>query len=362
MQKVMTSRELRERIDKLPRVKLAELPTPLHELVRLSKDLGGPRLFIKRDDLTGLAFGGNKSRMFEFLLERAVREGADSIVGGAAVQSNYSRQLAAACAILGLECHLVLRRIRGAADDRVQGNLLLDLLAGAQVHIIDADTEGQRAAIYDLAEELRGRGKRPFVVRMADDSDLTPDVVAYVECFCEIVEQSEARGIEPTHIYVASYDSTQAGLEIAKRVLGSDITIVGVAPADWGTDVAEEIARFANQAAENLGLSCRVDGKEVINTHEYVGRSYGFPTVEGLRMLKRIAELEGIFLDPVYTSKAMAALADHCRTGRLTGKDMVVFLHTGGNSALFAYTDELSSLNLTQKLHLDNLETEEGSS
>ena len=355
MADVMTLGELRDRINIIPRVKLAEFPTPLHELKRLTEELGGPRLFMKRDDLTGLAFGGNKTRMFEFLLERALREGADCIVGGAAVQSNYARQLAAACAILGLECYLVLRRIRGAVDDQVQGNLLLDLLAGARVHIIDANPDGQRAAIYRLAEDLEKHGKKPFVVRMADVSDLTTDVVAYVECFCEIMEQSVALGIKPTHIYTASYDSTQAGLELANEALGRNISVVGISPADWGGDVIAGITRYANQAAENLDLSCRVDGKRIINTREYVGQSYGIPTREGLDMLKRTAELEGIFLDPVYTSKAMVAMADHIRKGYLTNKDTVVFLHTGGNSVLFAYTDELSALNLKQNLYKNDL-------
>ena len=350
---MMTTPELREKINTLPRVKLTELPTPFHELKRLARELGGPRLFMKRDDLTGLAFGGNKTRMFEFLLERALQEGADCIIGGAAVQSNYARQLTAACAMLGIECHLVLRRIRGAADDQVQGNILLDLLAGARVHVIDADPEGQAAAMYRLASKLEGQGKHPVVVRMANDSDLTPDVAAYIECFCEIVEQSEALGIRPTHVYTASYDSTQAGLELANEALGTGITVVGISPADWGGDIAAGITRYANQAAENLGLSCRVDGKHVINTKEYIGRSYGIPTKEGLLMLKRTAELEGIFLDPVYTSKAMAALADHIQKGRLTRDDTVVFLHTGGSAVLFAYTNELSALNLEQNLNIN---------
>jgi L-cysteate sulfo-lyase len=131
--------------------------------------------------------------------------------------------------------------------------------------------------------------------------------------------------------------------------------VVGVTPADWGGDIAAGITRYANQAAEKLGLRCRVNGKGVINTKEYIGCSYGIPTKEGLYMLKRTAELEGIFLDPVYTSKAMAALADHVRKGRLTPKDTVVFLHTGGSVVLFAYTDELSVLNLEQKLSRDDL-------
>jgi len=325
-------RDLRERISALPRVKLAFLPTPLHEVPRFSRALGGPRIFIKRDDLTGLAFGGNKTRMFEFLLARAREQGADTIVGGAGVQSNYSRQLVAACNALGFEVHLVLRRVRGRKDNEIQGNLLLDLLAGASVHIIDASPDEQRKAIYRLAEELKEKGKRPFVVRMANDEDLSPDVIAYADCFCEIVEQCSELGIQPTHLYVSSYDSTQAGLELGKAALGIDIRIVGIAPANWHHG-------YANQAAESLGLSCRVNTEDVYNTEEYVGEGYGIPTPEAIEMIKLMARTEGIFLDPVYTSKAMAGLWDHIRKGKLTKNDVVIFLHTGGNPSFDIVSD-----------------------
>lgn len=181
----ITLKELKEKISAIPRIELAVLPTPLHEVPRFSKALGGPRIFIKRDDLTALAFGGNKTRMFEFLLAQAREEGADTIIGGAGVQSNYSRQLVAACNASGFEVHLVLRRIRGKKDDAIQGNLLLDLLAGASIHMINAAPEEQRKAMYDLAEELRRKGRHPLVVRMANDEDLSPDVIAYTNCFCE---------------------------------------------------------------------------------------------------------------------------------------------------------------------------------
>jgi len=334
-------KDLRKRIGALPRVKLAFLPTPLHEVPRFSQALGGPRIFIKRDDLTGLAFGGNKTRMFEFLLARAREEGADTIIGGAGVQSNYSRQLVAACNALGFEVHLVLRRVRGRKDNEIQGNLLLDLLAGASVHIIDATPDEQRKAIYRLAEELKEKGKRPFVVRMANDEDLSPDVIAYADCFCEIVEQCSELGIQPTHLYVSSYDSTQAGLELGKAALGIDTRIMGIAPANWHHGVAGLIARYANQAAERLGLSCRVSAEDVYNTEEYVGEGYGIPTPEAIEMIKLMARTEGIFLDPVYTGKAMAGLWDHIQKGKLTKNDIVIFLHTGGNPALFAYVEEL---------------------
>jgi D-cysteine desulfhydrase family pyridoxal phosphate-dependent enzyme len=350
MEKHLTIQELRARINSLPRIKLATLPTPIHELPRLSRAIGGPRIFMKRDDLTGLAFGGNKTRMFEFLLAQALKEGADTIIGGAGVQSNYSRQLAAACRVLGLDLYLVLRRIRGSKDDAVQGNLLLDLLAGANVRVIDATTEEQANAMYALAEELKKQGKKPYVVRLAQDKDLSPDVAAYADCFCEIAEQSQGLGIKPTHLYCASYDSTQAGLELGKATLAEEVRIMGIAPADWMHGVADLVASYANQAACTLGLSATVDEKDVFNTEDYVGQGYGIVTPEAVEMIKLLARTEGIFLDPVYTSKAMAALKDHVEKGILTKDHTVVFLHTGGTPALFAYVDDLDLAEL--KSHL----------
>ncbi len=341
MTQKLTINQLRKKIGTNPRVKLAVLPTPLHELKRLSDFFDGPRIFIKRDDLTGLTFGGNKTRMFEFLLARAIHEGADCVVGGAAVQSNYCRQLTAACNMLGLETYLVLRRIRGMKDDNIQGNLLLDLIAGAHVHIIDADQNGQRKAMYELADKLKKKRKNPYIVRMANDRDLTPDVAAYIECFCEIIEQCNDLRILPTRIYVSSYDSTQAGLEVGRRALGSDVRIIGITPAIWDTEASECISRYANQAAQNLDLDVRINAKEVYSSSEYVGKSYGIPTAEGIEMIKLMARKEGIFLDPVYTSKAFAGFRDHIERGEIGKDENVVFLHTGGNPALYAYVQEL---------------------
>jgi len=343
MERIYTPDEIRDTLKKLPRVKLAVLPTPLQELTRLSRALGGPRIFIKRDDLTGLAFGGNKMRMFEYLLALVIKEGADCVIGGASVQSNYCRQLAAAGARLGLDVYLVLRRIRGAVDDAVQGNLLLDLLTGADVRIIDGDMEAQKEAMFHLEKALSARGRRPAVLRMAGNKDLTPDVAAYVECFLEIRDQCAAEGVAASRIYVSSYDSTQAGLELAKKLLGSDVRIVGISPARWGSGPASVICGYANQAAENLGLSGRVDVREVSSTLDYVGEAYGIPTEEGTEMIRLLARTEGLFLDPVYTGKAFACLRDHIISGEIGEKESVVFLHTGGTPALFAYTNELGA-------------------
>jgi 1-aminocyclopropane-1-carboxylate deaminase/D-cysteine desulfhydrase-like pyridoxal-dependent ACC family enzyme len=346
--------ELREKIGRFPRVKLAHLPTPLHEVPRFSRALGGPRIFIKRDDLTGLAFGGNKTRMFEFLLAKAKKEGADTVIGGAGVQSNYCRQLTAACNALGLEVHIVLRRIRGASDNAVQGNLLLDLIAGAHVHVIDADDQRQRKAIYELAEELKNKGKKPFVTRMAAQEDLIPDVVAYVDCFCEMQEQCEALDIQPTYLYLASYDSTQAGLEVGRVALDNPMKIRGIAPGVWGTSPDVLIARYANQVAQAIDISCEFSADNVYNTTAYVGKGYGIPTPASMEMLKLMARTEGLFLDPVYTSKAMSAVSDHIKKGELRRDDIVLFLHTGGTPALFAYIQELDPDELKHYIAFDD--------
>jgi len=347
---MISTEQLDKKIDSFPRVHLAFLPTPLHELKRFSAALGGPRIFIKRDDCTGLAFGGNKTRMFEFLLAKAQQEGADAVIGGAGVQSNYCRQLTAACNVLGMETHLVLRRVRGAKDNAIQGNLLLDLLAGAHVHIIDADADRQRERMYALAGELERSGKHPFVARMAAADDLSLDTIAYVECFREVWEQCAVLGIEASHLYVSSYDTTQAGLEVGNAALGAPLQVRGIAPATWDSDSAELICHYANQAARALDIPCTLNAEGIFNTTAYAGEGYGIPTPESLEMLSLMARTEGIYLDPVYTSKAMAGIRDHIKTGQLKAADTVVFLHTGGTPALFAYADTFDTEKLRANL------------
>jgi len=345
-------RRLKDIVRSQPRLRLANLPTPLQELPRLAAALGGPRLFMKRDDLTGMAFGGNKTRMFEFLLARAVQVGADSVIAGAAVQSNYCRQITAACNSLRLETYLVLRRVRGSQDEEIQGNLLLDLLAGAHVQIVPGGPAEQRQAILELERRLRREGRKPFLARIAGDRDLVPDVLSYVDCFRETVEQCEELGIAPASLYVASVDTTQAGLELGRAVAGMPLQIVGVTPATWEPGPQALIAGCANQAAKALGLPNRFQTQDIRNTTDFVGRGYGMPTPEAIAALKLVARTEGVFLDPVYTGKAMAALTSHVRNGELKSDDSVVFLHTGAATALFTYVQELDPEELCTHLQL----------
>lgn len=349
------AQKLQERIEKLPRVHLAHLPTPLEEAPRLSETLKGPLIYFKRDDLTGLALGGNKTRMFEFILAHALKMGIDTVVAGAAAQSNYCRQMAVACSKLGLQVYLVLRKTRGDIDLQVQGNLLLDLLAGANVEIIEVNTpQEQIRKMEEVVEDLRASGHRPYLARMANKEDMGLDAVAYVNCILEMCEQLEDMDLEPDYLYVASADTTQAGLALGAKYLGLGFPIVGINPLDKRLveDVPFLVAKIANMAAKILGLDIQVKASEVISYSNYVGRGYGQITQKAIEAIKLVAEKEGVFLDPVYTGKAMSGLIDHIREGKIKRGKKVIFLHTGGVPALFAYGDEF---NLESKVRIGKM-------
>ena len=336
--RVMTVPELRRAVDRLPRVSLAHLPTPLEELPRFTAAVGGPAVWIKRDDCTGLAFGGNKARHNEFLLGHALEQQAEMLVWGAGVQSNNCRQTAAACAKLGLACHLMLGSGGHAAD--IQGNLLLDYLLGASVEILDLPLGPELyERIAAKAAELRAEGKR--VYSWENDVVKPRAAASYALCFAEIVEQCERARISPSTIYVASAGSTAAGLLLGKATLGSDIAIRIVAPIRWPWDHAADLAKTANQAAELIGLPPVVEPADVATTLDYIGPGYGLISPEGQAAFDLMARSEGILLDPVYTSKALATLIDDVRGRRLPPERPVVFIHTGGTPALFAYRDDL---------------------
>jgi 1-aminocyclopropane-1-carboxylate deaminase/D-cysteine desulfhydrase-like pyridoxal-dependent ACC family enzyme len=339
----LTTAELRRAIQRLPRVPLAHLPTPLEELPRLSKLLSaprraGPKVFIKRDDCTGLVFGGNKTRHNELLFGHALEQRAEMFVWGAGVQSNNCRQTAAACAKLGLGCHLVLSR-DGFPED-VQGNLLLDYLVGASVEIVDAPLG---PALYEIINArtaaLRQQGRRVYCW---DNAIVKPRAaVSYLLCLCEIVEQMAELEQEPAAVYVCSSGSTGAGLALGKAVLGLDYPIRNIAPIRWPWNACEDLAGTANVAAELLGLPHRLSGDDIDLSEDYIGPAYGTASAAGDEALNLLARNEGILLDPIYTAKAMAALIDDARQGRLDPDRPVVFVHTGGTPALFAYRDAL---------------------
>ena len=295
--------DLRRRIAALPRFHLTDLPTPFEELTNLRAAIGGPRVFIKRDDLTHSALGGNKNRKFEFEVADALRQGCDVIMwGGGVRQSNHARQCAAAARKAGLDVVLVLNRgIHG--DDR-QGNRLLTELLGADVRQVDSDEMfGVEGEMERVERELRSQGRRPYVVGYGP---LT--AVGYVECLIETVEQAAERGVSLSHVYVASGGGTQAGLELGVRALGLDLQIRGFTPLRVPGGRAPEQARMANMTAEFLGLDLTIDPAEISNTDAYMGPRYAGATPEGIEAIKLLARTEGIFTEPAGGTTLAAAM------------------------------------------------------
>jgi len=330
---------LKRLIDRIPRVPLAHLPTPLDHCPRLSEQLGGPHIYIKRDDCTGLAFGGNKTRQLEFVMADAQQKGADAIITGAATQSNLCRQTVAACRRLGMKPYLIL--IHGVKGPLMQGNLLLDHLLDAEVTIVEGDDFSVLTPLFQQkADELRRQGHKPYIFNPFNDTTSLA-AVAYVDAFLEMTEQLEERELQADYLYLSAFNITPAGLALAAKFLGSELKIVGITPARVPEDRSTDIARIANSTARLLGLEVSLKPAEIINYDIYVGEKYGVPTTEGVEAIKLLAEVEGILLDPVYTGKAMAGLIDHIRQGKVKRGEKVVFLHTGGTPALFAYSNDL---------------------
>lgn len=338
MAAALSTQQLRDAAGKLPRVSLAHLPTPLEETERFAAKLGGPRVFVKRDDCTGLCMGGNKTRHNEFLFGEALKQKADCLVWGAGVQSNNCRQTAAACNKFGLECFLFLSR--AMHNDDVQGNLLLDHLMGAKVTIIDAPMGPE---LDDLllakAKDLRAAGRKPFVWDRVTGRPIA--AVSYALCLAEILDQARSRGVEPTHVYAAAAGATGAGLAIGKAILGWAGQVRLLCPIKWPWDTPADIANVANQTATLLDLPHRVAATDIDVRTDYLGPKYGAVTPGGREAMDLLARTEGLLLDPVYTAKAMAGLIDDARQKRLKSSDIAVFIHTGGTPAIFAYRDEL---------------------
>jgi len=338
----LTTFDLRAAIDRLPRFPLGHFPTPLEPAARFSKALGGPQVFIKRDDCTGLAFGGNKTRHNEFLIADALRQGADIIVWGAGVQSNNCRQTAAACAKAGLDIHLVLGRGGPArGPDPVQGNLLLDHLVGAHIDIVeekigvDLDDRIAREAARHVAN-----GRKVYAWDRHKVKPLA--AVSYALCVAEIVEQAQADGWVPDAIYVSSAGSTGSGVVLGQMALGLTCPVVSVAPIQWPWDTQADMAEIADAAGKLIGLDLGIRREHIDITFDHIGQAYGELSCGGCEAMALLARTEGILLDPIYSGKAMAAVVDDIRQGRRKPHEKVVFIHTGGTPALFAYNEQLT--------------------
>ena len=333
--------DLELRIGRLPRVPLAHLPTPLERLPRFSESLGGPQIWIKRDDCTGLAMGGNKTRHNEFLMADAVEENADLVVWGAGVQSNNCRQTAASCAKLGIACHLLLSR--GGHGHEIQGNLLLDHILGASYEIVD-ELVGPELdeRIARTAQLFREHGRKVY---SWDRSTVKAKAaISYSQCLIEITRQLESQKIEPAALYICSGGSTGAGLALAGKILQITYPIQNILPIHWPWDEQQDLSQIANAAADLLEHPERVLPEEINIDGTYVGKGYGIPTDECMEATQLLARTEGILLDPSYTGKAMAGLIDHVRSGRYAPDQHIIFVHTGGTPALFAGSDDLATM------------------
>jgi D-cysteine desulfhydrase family pyridoxal phosphate-dependent enzyme len=310
----------------IPRVRFAELPTPVEPLPRLSAALGGPRILVKRDDLTGLAFGGNKTRKLEFVLAEAQAHGARTLVTVGAAQSNHCRQTAALAAKAGMGCILVLS---GVPEDPPTGNCLLDRLFGAE--IVWTSYPEREAALERAFEAAWEAGRRPYLIPLGASNAL--GALGFEAAFQELLEQS----VHVDWIVVASSSGgTQAGLALGARRAGWPGRVLGISIDQPAAELRVTVASIATAAAERLDLPIRIEPGDVLVDDGYLGRGYGIVGPPEQEAIQQFARLEGLLLDPVYTGRAAAGLIDLARAGFFKAGESVLFWHTGGGPALFA--------------------------
>ncbi|MEM7195968.1 MAG: D-cysteine desulfhydrase [Pseudomonadota bacterium] len=326
-------------LSRFPRVHLAHLPTPLEHLPNLSKALGGPEIYIKRDDCTGLGTGGNKTRKLEFLIAEAVNAGADTVITQGAVQSNHARQTAAAAVKFGMKCEILLEnRTESTQRDYLKsGNVFLDRLFGANVTHFPKDTD-MNAAMEARADELKAGGKLPYIVPGGGSNAI--GALGYVNCAIETLTQANNQGLKIDHFVTATGSTgTQAGLVVGLEATHSGIPLTGISVRAEKEAQEENVYKLAAETAEHMGIPGVVSRDKVIADSNYVGGGYGVPTDSMIEAVTLMARHEAILMDPVYSGKGLAGLIDYIRDGRIAAGANVVFLHTGGSAALFGYLD-----------------------
>jgi len=311
----------------VPRLRFAHLPTPIEELPRLSQSLGGPRILIKRDDETGLAFGGNKTRKLEFLIAEAQAQGAKTLISGGALQSNHCRQTAAAAARFGLDCILVLN---GELTEHPSANLLLDRLFGAEVKTIP-DRNARDQILQETYDKSAQEGKRPYLVPYGGSSPT--GALGYAFAMQEFMKQN-------VHtdwiVFATSSGGTHAGLLLGQRVFGFKGNVLGISIDESEAWLKTHVSTLASEASEKLGNRIEFDPSEILANADYCRAGYGVLTEAEREAIQLFATHEGLLLDPVYTGRAAAGLIDLIRKGSFKNSETVLFWHTGGQPALFA--------------------------
>ena len=338
-QGTITREELRARVDALPRVHFAHLPTPLEDLPRLTEELGGPRILVKREDATGLAFGGNKARHYEFEMAHLKEQGFNAIVNIMDYHSNNARVTGAAANKMGFKYVLILKN---AKDRVIQGNLLVDTILGAELHLL-SEEDSDRAV--DLAAELGKRleeeGYKPYV-RQQYAFPKYVGSLAYVDCALELAEQLEERGITENVRFCGVSGRSLAGLILTAKNLGLDWKATGVA-VNYEVQMQEYLYDVIGGAQEVLGLTTPFDPDDMIVLNQYIGEGYGIPTEAVIEAVYMLGRLEGLMVDPNYTGTAMSGLIDQIRQGNVDKDETIVFLHTGGLPAIFTFAGELAA-------------------
>jgi L-cysteate sulfo-lyase len=332
-------------IVQLRRMTLGCWPTPLHELPGLSAALGGPRIFVKRDDLTGLALGGNKCRKLEYVLADAKERGVDTLITSGSSQSNFALQMASAARKLGMEPYLVL--VKGVHVE-TQGNLLLHEILNSTVTILEVSDPAEMFTtmpkrMNELADDLRSKGRNPLVIPAG--AELPLGTAGWVNAAEEIIQQLKDKKIDVHHVLLANGGGgTQAGLILGFKQLKVSLPVLGISVLNGKSEATDEVVRHANETATFLDLDVDITSDEVMVYDDYIGEGYGIPTKGCIEAIRLVARTEAIFLDPIYSGKAMHGLIDLIGKGYFTRKETVLFIHTGGVAADFAYSEELTNL------------------
>lgn len=321
----------------LPRFHLAEFPTPIHYLEALTKENQGPAIYMKRDDLTSLGMGGNKTRKLEFLIGEALEQKMDTLVTAGGIQSNHCRLTAAAARKAGLDCHLILN---GTPPENPNGNLLLDTLFGAEIHFCDREERDER--LIQIADELEEKGKRPYVIPVGGSNSIGS--VGYVDAMLELTNQMKDLSITPDAIiFATSSGGTQAGLALGAKLAGFKGDLLGISidqvqagPGPFPPVLTE----IANGAAARIGADIRLTESDFSLNYDYLGAGYAMPGELEFNAIRDLACHEGILLGPVYTARAMGGLLDLIKKGYFTKDQTVLFWHTGGTPELFAWADQ----------------------